>query len=575
MQALPVSGLEPQSLATIRGLIEAPRDQSWQESIELLEPPAGRRVPYIDPAKALEKLLRRQGISTDDAQARACEAVLQMKKDISKCHWVNFFDNLNPESPECLPVPDFVAWLRDESRRRIHLPGDLSLDAQVCWKSAWEPLLVPSDITDFFEQAADAATSSSMFRGRDNWNEPWSLETLPTSSPPNAMIEFVPRAPWVNIDDQVDRSAHDSAFLRWRESMRPIALELQRVLGESVYHFAHPNDDTDDDCVHRFLVLHWCCTWKPESAFVRYLLKVTAASDVDELKMALIDPAAYLQPFKMNDASVALETLPFHIDYILPQARKTVAVAFLTPQARDVARSVISQKIGAHLHILAPKELATDDWIRQATRHCRGWSIRYIYECKLNDPIEILAMTDELCVIADEHVPLPGFDLKLCDSLEDLLWLGLTSNIEAAYFHIEGTQLMNPDVCLQKRGVPERVAARQAERAAFTRQLKEVRLEDDFGSSGLWDAKGRNLGFDLLDLPFALARRLAAWQRDHDETMSPPQMGDNAWWQHHEQQALAIARDLQASLGKSISVKLHDRDAWLTVDEVDRSNDSR
>ncbi len=575
MKALPVSGLEPQRLAFIGGLIEAPRDCRWQDIIVLLEPPAGQRVPYVEPVEALEKLLRRQGVASEDAQARAREAVARMKKDVPEDRWVNFFDDLDLELRECLPVPDLVAWLRDERRRADQLAGALSLDAQGFKELATKELSVPSDIADFFERAVDVVASTPMFRGPDNWNEPWSLETLPTSPPPQAMIKFVPGAPGADIDDWGDWKATDNPFLRWRESMRPVALELEMALGEPVYHFADLSSDIEDDDVHRFLVLHWCCTWKPESAFVRYLLKVSGAMDVEELKSALIDPANYTQPFKMNDSFIGLEALTCHIDYLPPEARKTVAVVFLTPPARAVAQSLLAQKIGAHAFIVAPKELATDDWVRQATRYCRGWTARYVYDKTLDCPIEILALTDELCVIADEQTPQSGFDLKLSDPVEDLLWLALDLEVEAAYFHVERTQLLNPDNCLRKRGVPKRVAARQAQRAVFTRDLTEIRLDNDFGSSGLWDAKGRNLGYDLLDLPFPLVRRVAAWQRDYDETMNRPDMGDEAWWEHHGQEARDLARALQATLGKGIAVKLHRRQDWLTIDEIDRSEADR
>jgi hypothetical protein len=90
MRALPVSGLGPQCLASIGGLIDAPKDQRWREIIDLLEPPAGQCVPYIEPAKAIEKLLRRQGVSLDDAQARSREIVIRMRCDVADDLWVNF-----------------------------------------------------------------------------------------------------------------------------------------------------------------------------------------------------------------------------------------------------------------------------------------------------------------------------------------------------------------------------------------------------------------------------------------------------------------------------------------------------
>ena len=180
MHALPVSGLEPQCLASVGGLIEVPKDCRWQETITLLEPPAGQRVPYIDPVAALEKTLRRQGVEKASARNRAIEAVTQMRADLAEDRWVNFFDDLKPESPECLPLPDFVAWLRST----VNLENPQGFEGL-----ASEETLVTPDILDFFEQAAQVVATTPMFRGSDNWNEAWSLENLPALPPPKAMIE--------------------------------------------------------------------------------------------------------------------------------------------------------------------------------------------------------------------------------------------------------------------------------------------------------------------------------------------------------------------------------------------------
>jgi hypothetical protein len=568
MRVLPISGLEPEWVASIGGFIEVPKTRDWQERIWLLEPPAGTRVPYIRPVDALEKLLRRQGVSPEDAQARAREAVTRMKDDVTEDRWVNFFDDFEPESPECLPVPDFVAWLRNESRRVDQLAADLKLDAQGFKELASEALLVPSDIADFFEQASEVTTCTPMFRGPDNWNEPWSLEDLPALPPPKAMIEFVPGAPWADIDDWGDWKVTDNPFLRWREAIRPVALELKKALGEPVYYFADLNSDIDDDDVHRFLVLHWCCTHKPESAYVRYLLKISGAKDVEDLKAALIDPASYTLPFKMNSSFFGLEALSCHIDYLPPEALKTVAVVFATLQARDVAQSLLAQKIGTHAFIVAPKELATDEWVKEATRYCRDWTVRYLYDDTLDEPIEILALADELCMIANEKTPGSGFDLKLSEGAEDLLWLAFELGVDATYFHIDRMQLGNPQVSLEKHGVPERMAARKLQRAAFTRQLQEIRLDNDFGSSGLWSQDGKMLGYDDLDLPFPLVRRIAAWQRDFDDTITPPDEGGEDWWERHAQEEIEIAKALQSTLGSDLVVKLYRREGWLPVDQI-------
>src|SRR5699024_11084503 len=116
-----------------------------------------------------------------------------------------------------------------------------------------------ADLIDFFERAADVAAHTPMLCGPDNWQLPYSLADLPIVPPPKAMIEFVPGAPWVDIDEYYDEEVEirrHPDFLRWRESIRPVAQTLEESLGEPVYYFADLDDDLDDDSVHRFLILH-------------------------------------------------------------------------------------------------------------------------------------------------------------------------------------------------------------------------------------------------------------------------------------------------------------------------------
>ncbi len=257
-----------------------------------------------------------------------------------------------------------------------------------------------------------------------------------------------------------------------------------------------------------------------------------------------------------------------------PGQRRTVAVLFSTPQAREVAQALLEQMIRAHAVIFAPKDLATDEWTKQATRYCSGWSSWYLDEHTLaRHSIEILATTDELCVIANEERPPSGFDLKLSEGAENLLWLALDLGVQARYFTVNQGELANPETCLKERGVPERVAANKAQRANFTRQLAEIRLGCDFYSSGLWNARGQMLGYDLLDLPFSLVKRIAAWQRDYDDTFDPPDMGDEAWWETHNQEKHVIAKELQAALGSDIPVKLYRTEGWVAVGQIDRPDD--
>lgn len=199
---------------------------------------------------------------------------------------------------------------------------------------------------------------------------------------------------------------------------------------------------------------------------------------------------------------------------------KTIAVLFSTAEARDVAQSLLAQNIGAFARIIAPAEVATTEWVKQATRYCYGWTFLDLSGRTLDSPLELLALTDKLVVVVNEKAPETVFGLQLSESAEDLLWLALELGVETAYLHIDGTLLPTPQLGLGKHGAPGRVAARKAQRAAFTHKLKEIRIYNDYCSSGLWE--DGNLHYDLLDLPFPLVRRIARWQQDFDDTVTPP-----------------------------------------------------
>jgi hypothetical protein len=304
---------------------------------------------------------------------------------------------------------------------------------------------------------------------------------------------------------------------------------------------------------------------------VKFLVSRSGAKNVEELKAALINPENYTQPFKMNDAFIGIETNACRFEYFPSNARKCVGIVFSTEAARTTAGSLLLQKINCDVLIIAPPDLVPDDWVKTWTRHCRDWTIQYLRDGILKNPIEVLAQIDELYVIADQKCPKRIFDLAIPVSIEDLLWLAMELRLDAKYLFVDGLQLSNPETTLEKRNVPQRVTANRNRREAFARQLREIRLSCDFSSSGLWNDKGQMLAYDLLNLPFPLVRRISAWQRDFDETENPPATGDDAWWESHEQEEISIATAIQLALGANPVVKLYRKDGWLSVDEINRS----
>ncbi|MDH4459443.1 MAG: hypothetical protein QE272_12145 [Nevskia sp.] len=573
LRGLPIAGLEPDEIAYLDGLIAGPVAEQWRHSVRFLAPPASHRVPFVDPVELLDFVLRHQGKSPADARTLAMAAVERMKADVAPDHWVVFFDMFAKTSPQCLPVHEVLQWLRNEPDQALLLVDRISSTEGASSDAIRCATEIPADLVDFFERAADVTARAPMFRGPDEWDKPWSLENLPAQPPPKSMIEFVPGAPWGDFDRENGHRA-DHPFMQWREGMRLIAQRLEQTLGEPVYYFADLDCDTDDDNVHRFLVLHWCCTYRPESPFVRYLLRISGAHDLEELKAALIDPASYVQPFEMNGAFIGMEAGPAcRFTYLPPGRSRTAVILFSTIAARDHAQHLLAQRIGMRVIVVAPSDVASTEWLQQAAPHCTGWALWHLNEDTLNEPIRLLSIADELCVIADSKMAGRGFDLQLSEGAEDLLQVAIDLGLTATYHYTDGGRLSNPELILQTRGVPVRVEARRRQRAVEMTAVREIRVECDFNSSGLWDDRGRILSYDRLDLPFALVQRIAAWQRDYDDTVNPPDEASADWWRTHRATRLELARALQITVGSDIVVSVPRGESWVAIADCDQQSD--
>lgn len=570
IRGLPVSVLEPNQMAYIEGVTGLPRNGVPQESLVLLEPPAGQEVPYIDPFEALEKLMRGQGRSHENARTCAKLMVSRMRETLKQELWVNFLDTLEPESPDCLPVTELLSWLRKEPSLPEHGGGTSEPEGTSSSESASLGSLVEPEIISFIERAAQAAAVVPMFRGPDNWSEPWPLESLPALPSSKTMIEFMPGPPWGDIDSWQDWRQGNNPFLQWRESIRPLVLELEKRLGESVYQFADLDCDMDDDFVHRFLILHWCCTYKPASAFVRYLLRISGADTVEELKKALVDPASYRPKlFHAGSPFGQLEVIPCRFEYLPIGKPKTVVVVFSTLQARRTAQALLAQKIDRNAFIVAPKELFTKKWISEATCYCKYQGGFYLHENTLDRPMEILIRADELYVIADKQGSHDSCGLDLSHGAQDLLQLALELGIDAAYINIDGSRLWNPERCLDASGAVARVAAARAKRIAYTNQLEVLNLDNEYYSSALW-TRGGMVPYDYVELPYPLLKRIAAWQEDFDLNERPYDEKGSAsdeWWDQHELETIELAKALQAVITPTV-VELWRLEGWTSIDQI-------
>lgn len=317
MNTLPVSGLEPQSIALIEGLIYPPRDRSWMDNLTLLEPPANRHEPYIEPVRVLKTLLESLGYLKSAASDKARTWVAQMRSGVADEQWVNFLTD-EPDSPECLPALDFVGWLRDRRLPDKTVDGEPDRELKRSETQRVHKASLFTHMLDFIEQTASAASAKPIFEG---WSEPGdllSLKAMHALPSPSNMVEFLPGAPWLGPEVfGTDDPAYEP-FLRWRESMRTVAPALTQAWGKEVYYFADLNCEIDDDYVHRFLALHWCCTYKPECAYVRYLVKVSKARDVEELKAALVDEVNYAKWFDLRRPGPGPDARMCRYEYLGP-----------------------------------------------------------------------------------------------------------------------------------------------------------------------------------------------------------------------------------------------------------------
>lgn len=540
-QYLPISHLEPETIGFITGLTNTSAGRWKPSDVTLIEPPAGRTDPYVDPLLAMAALFRAQGEAPGDAAVRAEVEYAALRPGLPLIERVRCYDSCEPDTPECVPFPRLLEHL--QARRLISEP-----------------------LSAFLARALDALASVALFRNPERPDAPWTLSTLPDQPPPQAMIAFIPGPPWRCDLDKLEGTA---TFAEWHQHLRPIVERLEKALGESVYRFRDLDCAFDDDYGHRFLELYCCCRSCPEAPFVQFLLEATSAEDLDTLKAALIDPENYRHPFEMNYSSCDdFEARALHFRHLSPGEHRTVGLVFSSLPARAIAEQRLLELIDVDVWIVAPKALVPDEWLDSATRHCRDCIHRYLHE-SLDEPIDLLTRIDELCVISDHSPARKGADLGLRPSIEDLLWLAHILKVPTEFLYANGSGLSNPEVCLKERRVPERVAEQTRIREAFTRQLTEIRLENEESSSGLWDDSGHQISYDALAIPFDLLRRIAAWQAAFDDNNGWPASADEAWWERHDQESAEIAKALHQALGGATRICYRRNSEWQVVNAQD------
>ena len=111
-RVLPISHLEPDTVAFVDGLTEQLPGRWQPADLELLEPPAGQGVPYVEPIRAMTVLFRHQGQSPQTAEAQAVAEYAALRPSLRLVERVRFFDSYNADTPECIPLPRLSDHMR-------------------------------------------------------------------------------------------------------------------------------------------------------------------------------------------------------------------------------------------------------------------------------------------------------------------------------------------------------------------------------------------------------------------------------------------------------------------------------
>lgn len=291
---LPYLSLEP---ATIGILLEG-----FKSSIYFDEPPNGLDAPYICPIPATQSVLETIGMTRIQAERTAKEWYLALKPKLS--------------SPTRVLVMDIFYDDEIQSER---------IDAWVWFEMLQTHNRIPQDLLDFIRDAIRTCQSKGIYfdSAHPEWRL-WNNSQRPVEAPTCDWIQMCPGEPWIDDSGEFERHYH-----AWRTRILPIAQAITATTGEQVLYLRDLNNELDDDFLHRFLVLHWCCEVYPQSPYIQFLVEQTGAHTVEEFKSALIDPATYVKfPYQFKCRFRGLDADLRRFNYT-PQNGTTVGIVCL------------------------------------------------------------------------------------------------------------------------------------------------------------------------------------------------------------------------------------------------------
>jgi hypothetical protein len=532
LRCLPATDLEAAILGVVSGW--QPTDAHLQpvSAILWMEPPAGGRVPYVDPVQATALLLQHQGQEPTRARDLALAQFAALRPQLAVAQRVRYLDDFDPDSPE-------------------HIPGDLwlvHLRAQAC---------VPQHVLDFLSRTLQACSEVAAFNHPGAPGQRLSLQALPSQPPANSLIQFQPGCPWGAEEGEragIAGGCPQPDWMTWRNLALGYAAAIEARWGVSPLHLADPDDEMDDDLIHRLLVLHWCCTCKPESAYVNFLLEASGAESVEALKAALLAPENYSQPYALRNEFGRMEPGVSHFQYVAPtQKVPYVSVVFEHLSCLPALKNLLLQQVGTDVLLIDVNNLLPEEALEDSARHARHVMRQMGWRDPLDDVLEVLAGTDVLHVLEG-----PNGSRECPDVSAAVMFLiGLADVFRVkTHFHLNqgGTLWSFMDLPVFQ-AMASRARTWLESQSPHLNAMEEIHVACDFAATGLWDKRGAMLAYDTQVLPWDLIRRLSAWQWDYDVTFNPPEhMGTDAWWSQHAAQRLVLAKEVQRAVGPQVRV---------------------
>lgn len=520
--ALPPTGIETQAMGQITGF-------NASRVISIYQPPAGQKEAYLDVREALTDIVSWAGHSSEQAAHLAATGESAIVATLPPLQRPWCLDDMGRDM-RCAPASAVAAWL--------------------CRLGEREALAA-----DFLSRSASIAVHLPVFGCGEFVNCPRSLHELPHEPLVSGWTEFFcgleSEIIW-RVAPEDDGSAAAKAA-EWKGSTRPRIEALSDKVGTKLFHFADPSDEFDDDLAHRFLALDYVCHMIPRSPFVSWLCEVTGAASVTELREAFYDPDAYSPDFSLHggDSVEAFNWPRFEYGQL---AKRTIAIVTSTAETRRIAEGLALTRLDGDLHLVPYDQDGSEPLRRAADRAGAAWRLYSpLGDWSPADDFELLARIDELWAVkrSISHVD----DLGVPERRQlQLLTRAEALGVPVTWWDSSGFRALSLQG-YQSAQIEEALALTKEQARSATDELRLLRVWPEWGSSGIWSldeacqaAAGRMVPYAMLDVPFALIRRIAKWQQAFDEGKPEFERSQEAGaWLRAEQRELAVA--LQAALG--------------------------